>query len=415
MLFLNNAINHGVLGPLGVAEAAENGKSILFMLETNPGPGLGMLLAYLLVRARSARARASPAAMIIQFLGGIHEIYFPYVLMKPRLILAMIAGGAAGVATFMVTGAGLVATPSPGSIFAYIAVTPRGGFVGVLLGIAAVGRGRRFAVAALLLGFGRARRSRSADELERGRTSSPRAEQGATPQPSRSQRGLSMPTIEGSDVQQGRRRLRRRHGSSVMLASQLAQQLEEDGVTVEHTPVQPIPADADVVVCHQGLADRARQARPSTVIVPFQVFLGDPAVDQVVDAIQRRRDRRWLRWPTTRCSTATGRPARADGGRTATTRSARPATLLVESARSSRRTSTPMLERERGISTYVGEGVAIPHGTHAGRGAVHRDALAVLRSPDGVDWDGHEVRVCVAIAAPRRRARRRSWPSSPRS
>ncbi|GAB3828850.1 PTS transporter subunit EIIC [Dactylosporangium cerinum] len=112
VLFLNNAINHGVLGPLGVAEAADKGKSILFMIETNPGPGLGLLLAFLLFGPRALRPSV-PAAIIVQFLGGIHEIYFPYVLMKPKLILAMIAGGASGVGTFMITGAGLVATPRP--------------------------------------------------------------------------------------------------------------------------------------------------------------------------------------------------------------------------------------------------------------------------------------------------------------
>jgi mannitol-specific phosphotransferase system IIC component len=153
VLFLNNAINHGVLGPLGVAEAADKGKSILFMIETNPGPGFGLLLAYLLFGPRSLRPTV-PAAMIIQFLGGIHELYFPYVLMKPRLVLAVIAGGAAGVGTFMITGAGLVATPSPGSIFAYAAETPRGGWFGVFLGIA-IAAGVSFAVASMLLGFGR--------------------------------------------------------------------------------------------------------------------------------------------------------------------------------------------------------------------------------------------------------------------
>jgi len=125
------------------------------MIESNPGPGLGLLLAYLVFGPRSLRPTV-PAAIVVQFLGGIHEIYFPYVLMKPRLILATMAGGAAGVATFMATGAGLVATPAPGSIFAYLAVTPKGGYAGVLLGIA-VAAGVSFAVASALLGFGRLR------------------------------------------------------------------------------------------------------------------------------------------------------------------------------------------------------------------------------------------------------------------
>ena len=153
VLFLNNAINFGVLSPLGVAEAAEKGKSVLFMVETNPGPGLGILLAYFFFGPRLLRLSA-PGTIVIHFLGGIHEIYFPYVLMKPKLILAAIAGGAAGVGTAVVTGAGLVSTPSPGSIFAYAAVTPRGGFISVLLSII-VAAAVSFAVASLLLGFGR--------------------------------------------------------------------------------------------------------------------------------------------------------------------------------------------------------------------------------------------------------------------
>jgi PTS system mannitol-specific IIC component len=164
VLFLNNAINHGVLGPLGVAQAAESGKSILFMIESNPGPGLGLLTAFLLFGPRRMRPTA-PAAMVVHFLGGIHEIYFPYVLMKPRLILAMIAGGATGVLTFLITGAGLVATPSPGSIFAYLAVTPRGGHFGVLLGVLTAAAAS-FVVAALLLGFGRKEQEDNPDKAK---------------------------------------------------------------------------------------------------------------------------------------------------------------------------------------------------------------------------------------------------------
>ena len=153
VLFLNNAINHGVLTPLGADQATENGQSILFMLETNPGPGLGILLAFMLFGPRALRPSA-PAAIVIHFFGGIHEIYFPYVLMKPQLIAAAILGGAAGILTNILTGAGLVASPAPGSIFAYMAMTPRGGHLAVLLGIA-VATLVAFAVAAVLLGFGR--------------------------------------------------------------------------------------------------------------------------------------------------------------------------------------------------------------------------------------------------------------------
>ena len=122
ILFLNNAINHGILAPLGVAEVKEFGKSIFFLLETNPGPGLGVLLAYWLFGKGDAK-QSAPGAIIIHFFGGIHEIYFPYVLMNPLLLLAVIGGGMAADATFVLTKAGLVATPSPGSIFAEIALS----------------------------------------------------------------------------------------------------------------------------------------------------------------------------------------------------------------------------------------------------------------------------------------------------
>jgi mannitol-specific phosphotransferase system IIBC component len=75
-------------------------------------------------------------------------------------------------------------------------------------------------------------------------------------------------------------------GSSVMLASQLRKQLKKFQVTVVHSPLNEIPGDADVVLCHAGLAARARASAPEKVIVPFEVFLGDPAVARVVAAVR---------------------------------------------------------------------------------------------------------------------------------
>jgi PTS system mannitol-specific IIC component len=155
VLFLNNAINHGVLTPLGAIEAKEAGKSVLFMLESNPGPGLGILLAYWFFGPRSLRPTA-PAAIIIHFFGGIHEIYFPYILMKPKMILATIAGGAAGIAMFQLTNAGLVASPSPGSIFAYFIQTPKGfGNYAAMISGVVVATAVSFIIGSMLLGFGR--------------------------------------------------------------------------------------------------------------------------------------------------------------------------------------------------------------------------------------------------------------------
>ncbi|GAB4448699.1 MAG: hypothetical protein OHK0015_53550 [Chloroflexi bacterium OHK40] len=134
VLFLNNAINHGILAPLGVAAVAENGKAIHFLLETNPGPGLGLLLAYMFA-GRGGLKQSAPGAAVIHFLGGIHEIYFPYILAHPIMIIAMWVGAMLANLWFVIFDAGLVATPSPGSIFAYLAVIPRGAHFAVLGGV----------------------------------------------------------------------------------------------------------------------------------------------------------------------------------------------------------------------------------------------------------------------------------------
>jgi PTS system mannitol-specific IIC component len=149
ILFLNNALNHGVLAPLGVAAVEQSGKAIHFLLETNPGPGLGLLIAFY-VAGKGMLKESSPGSMIIHFLGGIHEIYFPYVLAHPIILVAMIAGGFCADLWFTIMGAGLVATPSPGSIFAYLAVIPPGQHFAVLTGVL-IGTVASFLVGAFIL------------------------------------------------------------------------------------------------------------------------------------------------------------------------------------------------------------------------------------------------------------------------
>ena len=164
VLFLNNAINHGILAPLGVVQVEETGRSILFLLETNPGPGLGLLLAYWFAGKGLAK-QSAPGAIIIHFFGGIHEIYFPYVLAHPILIVALWAGGLVANTWFVITGAGLVATPSPGSIFAYLAVTPAGQFIPVLGGVL-LATIASFVVGAAILRFIPAREINSEESVD---------------------------------------------------------------------------------------------------------------------------------------------------------------------------------------------------------------------------------------------------------
>lgn len=149
VLFFNSAINHGLLTPLGLEGTSQTGQSILFLLETNPGPGVGVLVAFLLFGPVGQRKTAGGATMI-QLIGGIHEIYFPFVLMDPRLFLAVIAGGMSGTLVFQIFNVGLSAPASPGSLVAILANAPTDARLAVFSGIF-VSFLCSFAIASLLL------------------------------------------------------------------------------------------------------------------------------------------------------------------------------------------------------------------------------------------------------------------------
>jgi PTS system mannitol-specific IIC component len=283
-LFLNNAINHGIFDVIGVQQAKATGQSIMFMIETNPGPGLGILLAFWFFGPRKLRPSA-PGAIIIQFFGGIHEIYFPYLLMKPRLILAAMAGGMTGVGTALVTHSGLVGPPAPGSIFAYLAVTPRGGYVSVLLCVV-MATAVTFVVAAALLKFGHGADVEDAAVAEGTPEPSAVAAPAADARSAENGAVTTAPTIVGSEVTKVIVACDAGMGSSVMLASQLRTRLKPYGVTVDHVAISDIPAGTRLVLTHADLAARARMTVPHAVVVEFQMFLGDPAFDRLEKAIK---------------------------------------------------------------------------------------------------------------------------------
>jgi PTS system mannitol-specific IIC component len=279
VLFLNNAINHGVLSPIALDQAARTGKSIIFMLESNPGPGLGILLAYWLV-GRGTAKQSAPGAAIIHFFGGIHEIYFPYILMNPRLIIAAIAGGVTGTFTFSLFNAGLVAVPSPGSIFAYIAMAPKGGLLAIFSGVITA-TAASFLVAALLL-----KTSRKADEEDDLEQASAKMKEmksvGRTDIPASAVAAVELK--DKTDVQKIVFSCDAGMGSSAMGASILRKKMKDAGVdiTVINTAISEIPQDADIVVTHKSLTDRARIQAPKAEHISIDNFMKSPEYDDLV-------------------------------------------------------------------------------------------------------------------------------------
>lgn len=282
VLFLNNAINHGILSPLGIDQAASVGKSILFLLETNPGPGLGILLAYMLF-GRGTAKQTAPGAVIIHFLGGIHEIYFPYILMKPTLLLAAIAGGISGVFTFNLLDAGLVAAPSPGSIFALLAMTPKGNYLGVIAGVL-VATAVSFAVASLILKTSKATEedlSNATEKMEemKGKKSSVSSVLNAAPTSINAEKVNKI--VFACDAGMG---------SSAMGASILRNKTQkaELDVTVINTAINNLPDDADVVITHKDLTDRAKAKLPKAVHISVENFLNSPKYDELINHLKSK-------------------------------------------------------------------------------------------------------------------------------
>ena len=278
ILFLNNAINHGILTPLGAEQAAQAGKSILFLLEANPGPGLGILLAFTFFGKGSAKSSA-PGAIIIQFLGGIHEIYFPYVMMKPLLFLAVMAGGVAGTFTFQLLGAGLQAAASPGSIFAILAMTPRGGYLPNLAGIV-VACAVSFLVAMIIL------KADHSDEDDLAATqasvANAKAEskgQAAVKTENQEMFGNVNKIIFACDAGMG---------SSAMGASVLRDKVKKAGLSlpVSNSAINNLTDDPNaLIVTQEELHDRASQKAPSATFVQVENFMNSPRYDEIVERL----------------------------------------------------------------------------------------------------------------------------------
>jgi PTS system mannitol-specific IIC component len=266
ILFLNNAINHGVLSPLGIAEVAEQGKSIFFLLEANPGPGLGILLAYTFFGKGLARA-SSPGSIVIHFFGGIHEIYFPYILMKPVLLLAVIAGGASGVLVFDLLNVGLVAPASPGSIFAVSLMAAKGSLIGLWLGVL-VSAAVSFFVASFFLKIDKSEEEEDVYTEAKASSASMKLNSGT----------ISLIAF-ACDAGMG---------SSAMGASALKSKFRKAGLKIDvmHCSLEEIPTDIKLVVTHKDLKARAQKRVPNAEIVTITNFVGAPEYDQLVEKLK---------------------------------------------------------------------------------------------------------------------------------
>lgn len=394
VLFLNNAINHGIFTPIGIAQAEETGRSIMYMLEANPGPGLGVLLAYCFF-CRDAKTRQSaPGAVIIHFFGGIHEIYFPYVLMNPKVIIAPIVGNMCAIAWFSFTGAGLTSAASPGSIIAFLSMTPSDLMLTNIIGVV-IAAGVSFAIATPLV------RTMATADLDQAS------------QRMRDMKGSAEAAVI-SDTRGGKIVFAcdAGMGSSAMGATRFRNRVkaERPDLTVEHSSVDTVPADASIVVCQRVLSERARKSAPHAQIVTIDNFLDDPALDALYTSLTQLSHAAELIETTPAPAPAPAeeeRPSlaieRADVrlgvpsvGREQCIRDS--GALLVQRGCVSKPYVDAMVERDRLTSVYIGMGIAIPHGTNDAKEAVEKTGVVLQQYPDGVDFDGEKAYLVFGIA-----------------
>lgn len=389
VLFLNNAINHGIIGPIGIEQAQNMGNSIMFLLESNPGPGLGVLLAYWMC-SKGAMKESAPGAAIIHALGGIHEIYFPYVLMNPLLLLAPIAGSAAGILVFSIFKVGLVATPSPGSIFAILALAPKGEMLGVFLGILAA-TAVSFLVAAPLV-------RKAANNME----DETKEESNLESNVDVIKRDVINKIVFACDAGMG---------SSAMGATKFRNRIKKLGLNIEVTnsSVDTIPSDADLVVSHVKLIERAKKNSPQAEHVFIENFLQDKKLDELFNSLQARTDGNVK---VAKEVAATNEVVEAKetsilnknnivlGLESVSKEEAikRAGEILAKEGYVKEEYIQAMLEREEIVSTYIGMGVAIPHGVGEAKKEVKKSGIAVLQYPNGVKFGDEVAYLVVGIA-----------------
>lgn len=373
VLFLNNALNHGVLSPLGMQYALVTGKSTLFLLEANPGPGLGVLLAYMLYGARESR-RSAGTASIIHALGGIHEIYFPYVLMQPLLILALVSGGMVGDLYFQVQQAGLVATPSPGSLLAILALAQKNSLIHVLFGIL-LSTAASFGVAALLLKRTNIKKESHYENLQRT--------------------NVLDKVYVACDAGMG---------SSALGAALLTRLLAEKGIEarVKNTALDQVPHDATLIVTYQSLIERARRQAPGAAFIGIDDYLNKQAYEEAIQMMVKstaQLQEVQLEIPKHRPILEIDNIRLHQPSISKREVIIRAGEMLVASGYVTEPYIEGMLAREEKFSTYIGSNVAIPHGENIVKAHVIMSGIVVLQYPQGIDFgEGRIAHLVIGIA-----------------
>ncbi|ATL93827.1 MULTISPECIES: PTS mannitol transporter subunit IICBA [Aeromonas] len=410
ILFLNNAINHGIFSPLGIQQATEHGSSIFFLIEANPGPGMGVLLAYM-VFGRGAAKQSAAGASIIHFFGGIHEIYFPYVLMNPRLILAVIAGGMTGVFTLTLFNAGLVSPASPGSIFAVLLMTPKASLIGVALSIISATL-VSFLVAAV---FVRAQQPEADEANALGEaTRKMKAMKGGKPETAAAKKpGGELMAVRNIVVA-----CDAGMGSSAMGAGMLRKRVQAAGldISVTNRAIDQLDDQVDWVITHKDLTERARRHAPNAHHISLTNFLDNGLYQELVQSLSRAANDDVANpqllvaanddsyepqaaevFILSRHDVHLG--LKADSKEAAILTAGR---LLAERGYVAPDYVNAMLEREQLVSTYLGESIAVPHGTIAAKKFVKRTGIVICQYPAGVAFGeaADEVaRLVIGIAA----------------
>lgn len=405
ILFLNNAINHGIFSPLGIQQSTELGQSIFFLIEANPGPGLGLLLAYMVFGKGTAKQTASGAS-IIHFFGGIHEIYFPYVLMNPRLILAVIAGGMTGVFTLTLFNAGLLSPASPGSIFAVLLLTPKASLIGVVLSVTAAAT-VSFLVASVLM-----KTQKDLGEDEDGKLAEASNQMKDLKNAPAAAQGNS--TVNMANITKIIVACDAGMGSSAMGASLLAKKVKSAGlnISVTNCAINNLPGDVDIVITHKDLTPRAIKHAANAKHLSLTNFLDSTLYDGLIAEI----------------IAASGTPAATQS---AVVIEEEPATKpvfelsaknihlglkadnkeqaiqfageqLVKLGYAQPAYIQGMFEREKLVSTYLGESIAVPHGTIEAKESVIKTGIVVCQYSDGVKFGDEEddiAKLVIGIAA----------------